>query len=352
MMSLLSDTTRLRIRFPNWLLPAFGYAVSAASLIWVLKDSRLRETAYDLRHLNWLWVVLAFIFEVAANFSHAWRWQLILSPAEEIPLWRCVQSVLIGLFANEVLPAKAGEAIRVYLLTHWTKVDLPLSISSAAIEASIDGIWLMATYVLVTIGVQNLPHDLVRGAWALAIGVVALSALFLYLLFHKQHSYQVVSGHKWASQFIHFLDELHKMGQPKTLTAALGVSFLYIFFQTLSIWALLQADQYDFDVRQAALIVVVFRIGTLIPNAPGNLGALQFFTFLGVWLAGGEKGPAKAFGEVNWVFITLARLLQGGIAILLTGVNLTDLHRRAHHAHTTPRVPVGPIGRNPAGRIP
>jgi len=94
---------------------------------------------------------------------------------------------------------------------------------------------------------------------------------------------------------------------------------------------LLHADQYDFDVQQAALIVVVFRIGTLVPNAPGNIGALQFFTYLGVRLAGGEEG--SAFGQVNFVFITLARLLQGGIAILLTGVNLQDVHRRASRAH-------------------
>ena len=110
MMSLLSNTTRLKKRFPTWLLPAFGYAVSAASLIWVLRDTRLRDSVDHFRHLNWLWVALALLFEVAANFSHAWRWRIILSPAEDVPFWRSVQSVLIGLFANEVLPAKAGEA--------------------------------------------------------------------------------------------------------------------------------------------------------------------------------------------------------------------------------------------------
>jgi uncharacterized protein (TIRG00374 family) len=330
MMSLLSDSIKLK-RFPKWLLPAFGYAVSAVSLIWILRITPLRESADHLRHLSWFWVALALIFEVAANFSHAWRWRMLLSPAEDAPLWRCVQSVLIGLFANEILPAKAGEVIRGYLLTHWTKVHLPLSFASVVLEAVIDGIWLMVIYVLVTIGVPNLPHWLVRGAWVIGIAVTLLSALFLYLLFHKQHSHQMVSGHKWASQFLHFLDELHKMGQARTLGASVGVSFLYIFFQTLSIWALLRADQYDFDIRQAGLIVIVFRILTLVPNAPGNVGALQLATFLGVRLAGGEEG--SAFGQVNFVFITLARLLQGGVAILLTGVNLQDVHRRAHRAH-------------------
>jgi uncharacterized protein (TIRG00374 family) len=333
MMSLLSDTTQLKKRFPPWLLPAFGYTVSAVSLLWVLRQAPLRESADHLRHLNWIWVTLAFAFELTANLAHAWRWRLILQPAEDAPLGRCLQSVLIGNFANEVLPAKAGEIIRGYLLAHWTKVHMPLSFSSVAIEAVIDGIWLVTVYVLVTIGIPNLDHWLTRGAWVLGIAVGLLALLFLYLLFHKQHSHQVVSEHKWASQFLHFLDDLHRLGEARTLFAAFGVSFIYIFCQALSIWALLHADQYDFDIRQAALIVIVFRIGTLVPNAPGNVGTLQWFTYLGVRLAGGEEG--SAFGQVNFVFITLARLLQGGVAILLTGVNLSDLHRQSHHAHKT-----------------
>lgn len=330
-MSMLNETPQVQKRTPKWLLPAFGYTVSAVSLIWVLRHTPLRESADHLLQLNWMWVFWAMAFELLANFAHAWRWRLILAPAEHAPFWRTVQSVLIGLFANEVLPAKAGEAVRGYLLTHWTRVPLPLSITSVVIEAVIDGIWLVIVYVLVTLGIANLPHQLVRAAWALGIGVAILSAIFLYLLFHKQHSHQMISGHKWASQFLHFLDELHKMGQARTLLASLGVSFLYILFQALSIWALLHADQYDFDIRQASLILIVFRIGTLVPNAPGNIGVLQWCTSLGVQLAGGDE--SYAFGNVTFIFITLARLMEGGIAILLTGVNLSEIHKRAHHAH-------------------
>jgi uncharacterized protein (TIRG00374 family) len=334
MMSMLSETVQLKKGFPKWVLPAFGYALSAVSLVWVLKHTPLRESAEHLRHLNWIWVAVAFACEVISNICHGWRWRLILLPAEKAPIWRCVQSVLIGLFVSEVLPAKAGEIIRGYLLTHWTKVHLPLSITSVAIEAVIDGIWLVVIFCLVTIGVTNLPKELVRGVWALGIGVALLSILFLYLLFHKQHSYEMVKGHPWFSQFLHFLDELHKMGQARTLVAGMAVSFLYILFQVFSVWALLHADQYDFNLVQAAEILLIFRIGTLVPSAPANIGMLQYFTYLGVKLAGGEGGAV--FGEVNFIFITLARLLQGGVAILLTGINLQDVHGQARQAHRAP----------------
>ena len=73
MMSLLSDTIRLRKRFPTWLLPALGYAVSAAGLVWVLRDTRLRDSADHFLHLNWFWVALALIFEVVANYCQIGR---------------------------------------------------------------------------------------------------------------------------------------------------------------------------------------------------------------------------------------------------------------------------------------
>lgn len=338
-MSLLPDTVKLKKPIPKWLLPAFGYSISAVSLVFVLKHTPLRDIADDLRHLNWFWVTFAVLLDLLSSICHGWRWKAILQPAEDVPLWRCVQSVLIGLFASEVLPAKAGEIIRGYLLTHWTKVHLPLSITSVVIEAVIDGIWLVLIYILVTIGMTELPVDLQRGAWAMGVAVGILSLLFLYLLFHKEHSHHMVSGHKWASQFLHFLDELHKMGQVRSLVTALWLSFLYIFFQILSIWALLHADQYDFDIRQSALIVLVFRIGTLVPNAPGNIGTLQLFTKYGVQLVGGEAGSAAIFGQINFTFITLVRLIEGGIAILLTGINLSDIHKTAGEAHRAPMRP-------------
>ena len=121
-MSMLSDTPQLKKRFPTWLLPAFGYASVSDQLDMGSPAHTAARERRPFKALELVLVALALIFEVAANFAHAWRWRLILRPAEDVPLWRCIQAVLIGLFTSEVLSPKAGEVIRGYLLTHWTKV--------------------------------------------------------------------------------------------------------------------------------------------------------------------------------------------------------------------------------------
>ena len=331
-MSMLSDTTKLKKAFPSWLLPAFGYLVSAVSLIWVLRTTPLRESADHLRHLSWIWVALALIFEVAANFSHAWRWRILLSPAEPVPLWRCVQSVLIGLFANEVLPAKAGEVIRAYLLSHWTKGPLTaqcrLRLDRGHYRRHVAGDHLRAGHRGCT---QSAALAVAGSLGARHRGCRAFAGVSLPALPTNSIPTRWSPATSGRPSFCTSLTSCTSWVKVARWLPASGVSFLYMVFQTLSIWALLHADQYDFDIRQAGLIVIVFRIFTLVPNAPGNIGALQFATYLGVKLAGGDEG--SAFGEVNFVFLTLARLLQGGIAILLTGINLTEIHRHAQVAH-------------------
>jgi hypothetical protein len=47
-----------------------------------------------------------------------------------------------GLFANDLLPARAGEAVRCFLLSYKTDIHLPLVITSVVILRVMDGIWV------------------------------------------------------------------------------------------------------------------------------------------------------------------------------------------------------------------
>ena len=65
---------------PNWLVPAIGYSVSAASLTWVFWKFPYAQLADHLRTLEWNWVALAILLEVAVYFFDAWRWGVLLRP--------------------------------------------------------------------------------------------------------------------------------------------------------------------------------------------------------------------------------------------------------------------------------
>src|ERR1700722_2350486 len=136
---------------PKWLVPAIGYTISAASLVWVFSRFPYAQLADHLRTLNWKWVALAVAFEVAVYFFDAWRWAALLAPVGAPSFGLCLQSVFVGLFANDVLPAKAGEIIRCFLLSYETEIPLSLAFTSQVILRIMDGVWIVLLYLTVTL---------------------------------------------------------------------------------------------------------------------------------------------------------------------------------------------------------
>src|SRR5438128_5323442 len=200
-----------RRKIPKWLPQLLGYGLSAACLIWVLHGYPINDLGPTLRSLDWRWVLLAVAADLAVYVVHGWRWTVLLSPVSRLSLWRTVQSIYIGLFANEVLPLRPGEIIRCYLLAFWGKIPLSLTLTSMAIERVLDGIWLILVFIVAS-KLMVMPRALMDFAQALGIGVAVATVIFLYVLFHKQHAHTMMSSHPWTQKFLHVLDEIHQMG--------------------------------------------------------------------------------------------------------------------------------------------
>src|ERR1051325_9400715 len=113
-------------RFPSWLAPALIYALSVACLIWVYRDFDWDSELPKLKHMHWGWIAVAVTTDIFVYVIQAWRWNILLSPVVNAPLGRSVQAIYIGLFANEVLPLRSGEAIRCYLQALWSKISFPV----------------------------------------------------------------------------------------------------------------------------------------------------------------------------------------------------------------------------------
>ena len=315
---------------PHWLPQVLGYALSAACLFWVLRDYPIRRLIPEIRMLDWKWVGLAVAFDLAVYVCHGWRWLLLLRPVARVPFWGTVQAIYVGLFANEVLPLRPGELIRCYLLAHWNDILLSVVFCSAAIERLVDGVWMIACFVVTAHYVRGLPEDLMNVVRAtgvvIGVGVVVLT----YVVMHKTHAHSMVREGRWAVTLRHIVEGLHTMGNPGTLATVVPVSFLYLLLQVFSYWALMKAFELDLSFWAAAGVMTVVRFGTVIPNAPGNVGLFQAVCFYAMHkLFGIESNDAKTFSFVLFFAQTLPLLVAGAIATALTGLNLGEIHAHA-----------------------
>ncbi len=306
--------------------------ISLAFLYWALRDANLSQTGAELKRMGWWWVGMAVVADILVYFWHAWRWSLLLSPLENVSFWNCVRAIYVGLFANEVLPFRTGELIRCYLLTRWSDLPLSVTLSSALIERIFDGLWLIVC-LIITIQFVHLPKYLVDGAWVLATVVGLCGLLLAVAMFYKQQTKEVFANtnNTILKKLNILIEDLHIIGHSRFLYFSAFASIPYLLMQVIPIWALAKGyPGFDLTLGQAFALTVILRLGSVVPQAPGNLGLFQSLTRVGLVIFGVNHGVASRFSLVVWGVITLPLLIVGFIALAVTGLKMGDLHREAH----------------------
>jgi glycosyltransferase 2 family protein len=316
---------------PSWLPQAFGYSISIACLVWVLHGYPIAELIPTIRALDWRWVSLAVAADVSVYVVHGWRWNTLLAPVVELKLWRTVQAIYIGLFANEVLPLRTGELIRCYLLAHWNDLRVSLGFASAAVERLIDGFWMLAAFLVTASLVRGMPRDLNILVQGLGVLMVLGAMLLGWIVMHKQHAHALIREGRWAATLRHVIEGLHLMGNLQTLGQTVLISLLYLAMQALFVYFLMKAYGLDLSFWAAGGVLAIVRFATVIPNAPGNLGLANLAVVIALGLFDVEKNDAKTFSFIIFAAQNLPLLLGGALAVALTGVNITELRDRAKH---------------------
>ena len=314
---------------PSWFPQVFGYALSVICLLWVLHNYDLRELTSAIRTLDWKWVALSVAADLSVYLVHAWRWNTLLGPVVRLRFWRTAQAIYIGLFANEVLPLRVGELIRCYLLAHWNDFRISLSFASAAMERIIDGFWMLAAFLVTAGFVRRIPRDFIILVQVIGMVLLVGVAILLWVIYHKQHVHLVIRESRWSATLRHIVEGIHLMGNRRTIGFTVLISGLYLVLQVVSVWALMNAYGFDLSFWVAGGVLVLVRLGTVIPNAPGNLGLIQVATVVALRLFDVENDTAKTFSFVMFFALTLPLLIGGALATALTGVNIGELRDRA-----------------------
>jgi uncharacterized protein (TIRG00374 family) len=313
------------------ILLVVALVLSVGSLAYVLHDFEPEKLWGEVRAMHWPWVGAAVLFDILVYFLQGWRWSLLLRPVANIPYARSIRAIYVGLFANEILPLRTGEVIRCYLQGRWSNLPFTVTLSSALIERVFDGLWLCVCLLVTTYFVE-LPELYLGLGRVLAAVVVLGGALLAAAMFAKQGTHDAFKRHKWLDKLTVLLDDLYIMGHSPYLLLSAAASLPYLLLQVLPIYALAQGYGIDIGLGQAFALMVILRLVSVVPQAPGNLGTFQAAAVFGLVLFGVDSSLAKRFSFVMWAVITLPLLIAGFIALAITGLRLGDIRKEAQSA--------------------
>jgi len=312
-----------------------GYVIAGACLFWVFHGTHMGQLLTQVRHMRWGLVAVAIALDITSYVCQGVRWQLLLRPVGKMPLLCVTQAIYVGLFTNEIVPFRAGELVRAFLVSRWRKVDFLAVVPSVAVERLFDGIWL-SIGIAVTAMLVPLPSQLVLGAKILGGSMLALTALFTYLVIRRKRSPAEVAAAErplWKPirAVTHFVTRvargIEEIGLSRYFFASFFVSSLIVMFQIVSVWLVMRAYGLDLSIWAGAVVFLIMYFGTAIPNAPSNVGTYQFFAVVGLSLFGVDRTMATGFSIAVFVILTATLWVIGLLAIANAGMRFGDIRR-------------------------
>lgn len=296
----------------HWRAAALGLlslVCAGGALWWVVRSFDGPTFWRQATHLDWRWVMAAVFFDVLSYVGQGYRWRQLLRPITNLSPWRTTRAIYAGLFVNEVVPMRPGEAVRGLIVAQESGLRISRILPSMVAERLMDGVWLMLAIVCSSFFV-SFPGSIQRFTTA-AAGICGVLLLAL-ILARKRIP-------------VSWLNALQNR-------AAFATSVVILLGQGLAVWSVLKACHLGLSPFAGMVTMLVLRVGTMLPAAPANVGTHQLSTMLGLSLFGISHTISSSIAFIVFAVLTIPLWFAGLLAIASLGLPLRSVLR----IHTMP----------------
>jgi len=316
-----------------------SFAVSLLFLFLAMRKIQWGELWVLFRGGNYLWLLPALAILVAINWTRAYRWRLLMYPDTHLSLRRTYRFVNIGYLFNNILPAKAGEVVRAYLVGREIKGGLGQALSSLLIERLLD-VLTVVVLLAILLPIIDLPDWVRRGGFLFGLAAVAGTVVLLVLSYLGDRGIEwlwriigrlPVIGHPKLRQaltdLVHGFDVLRI---PRLLPGLIGGSALvWLGYGTFN-YVLMQALGLEhLPFGAAALVLCATGFSMVVPSSPGAMGVFEWAAVQALAVFAVGESEAFGYGLGLHVFTNVILILFGLIGLAQENLSWSGLRREA-----------------------
>ncbi len=291
----------------RWALAAVGLAVSVVFTLFAVRDVDLDVFWAGVRESESLWLLPALAALAFSVLVKAVRWRLLFPPATRPPVGATTRALLVGYFFNNVLPARAGEAVRVLALHRDAGTSRAEALATAVSERIYD---ILALLVLLFAAAPFLPEVtwLRSAAWLALVIVAATLALFVVLarwgerplrfLLRPLARLPRVDDERLdfaAASLVRGLSGLHR---PRLAALAFAVTLGSWLVLAASFWLAMAGFDLGTGFDAALLVVVATNLAMIIPSSAAAVGVFEAATLVALGAYGVDDSRALAYAVV------------------------------------------------------
>lgn len=317
----------------NLLKAAPGVVISVFFLWWTFRGISYAQIR-SLHIVAPAWFLGVVLFSIASYTLRSLRWTRMMRSAGT-PFRTCARVLMTALAANNILPLRIGDIMRVFTYAPDLGATPSFILSTVILEKLLD-IFVLSVLFVLTIARGFSPK--VRFGASLAVSISGFCILILlfgarWLVGPLSRLFARLPKHPIFIKLEHWimlaLECIREIGFVGTIT---------LFFFTCSVWACETAIYLSFarmvDLRLigrgilgAANAVAFVNLSFLIPSSPGGIGPFEAAAQKSLSTYGANPARAALFGLALhvWMLVTITGV--GGAWFLI--------HRARRHINTS-----------------
>ena len=310
-----------------------GMVISLAFLVLFFYRVDLLGMTRAVVEANYLYTLPA----VAIYFIGVWfrtlRWHYLLRPVKNIGASELFSAVAIGYMANNILPARAGEFVRAYVVGRKENVSKMSVLATIAVERMFDGLSLLFFMILAWLltPLDSWLQHILRVGAAFFVGFLAI---FLAIATSPELGRRVASlilrpmpvalrgrGQEMSDLFI---DGLAALRSPRSLAMVFATSVLAWLAEAAMYYLISLSFAIDQPFAVLVVMTAVANLGTTLPSGPGGMGSFDALSRWTLTLFGVHVDQAAAYTVVLHVVLWLPITLLGLYYLWRENLSLRD----------------------------
>ena len=265
-------------------------------------------------------IALAFAVLYFSFLLRAWRWRIILGSMDyDFGLTRLFSYILVGWFANSIIPARGGDLVRGYILKKKERVPLRKGLGSILVERFLDAftILLFSSFFAYMV-LRSGGWGLIGAAYITAVAAFLLFILFIY--FSPRMKEGIIAISSWGiyqrvtSYIFNVIDQVHVIARKKdSITPSVVLSIIIWFCDVIIAYLIFLGLSYPIAIQEVAFVAFTTNLIAAAPLIPGGvgqieLGALSLYLLVGV--------PMEVAGSV----VIIGRIISYWSMLLVSGM--------------------------------
>ena len=298
----------------------------------------MRELGRQLAQARWEWIVVGMMLAPLGVWTRGRRWWYLFPAGSNPP--GLVPATMIGYMVNNVLPLRAGEFVRVYVVARRWGHGFWTALATLIVERLLDSLVIVLAIVVLVLRIP-VPRALEIGALVLLlIDIVAVSILG-FLAVAPATARRVVErwSRRWPTRqgrldeiLTTFVRGLEGIRTPAHALPLLGWTIIVWVIPAALAWVMFRALHLELPWIAGWAVLAFVGLGIAIPAAPGYVGVFHAAATIALTMFGVPTTAAFGFALLFHATQVVPITLIGWIVLLREHLSLSD----ATHARPAP----------------